>query len=346
MKINEFVCTLGTDPEVFVKGSDGKIIPSWKFLPGKKDPIGWVEAWYGGRVNIYSDGFQAETSNSPTTCIVELSKRIWEALREIERKAKALDSGAKLTLENTPMIDPEVLQNESLENIILGCEPSYNAYGNMGEFPGDPRILLHRFAGGHAHVGNKTLMNKFREVVKMFDKVLGVYFVGAAANFDNPIRRRYYGQAGEHRLPEHGLEYRTLSNCWLTHPGVMHLMFDLLRGSMAAVEEGMSEAFVCGDELAVETINNCDVPMARQIITANADMLKAILASGIRATVYTEALGDEMILMGLHGFEHLIKDPENINKNWNLEGQFAKKGAPHSWQTLIRNYQASNMRPL
>jgi hypothetical protein len=48
-------------------------------------------------------------------------------------------------------------------------------------------------------------------------------------------RRQIYGRAGEYRLPDHGLEYRTLSNFWLRAYPLFSLVMGLSRLAVSVV---------------------------------------------------------------------------------------------------------------
>lgn len=66
-------------------------------------------------------------------------------------------------------------------------------------------------------------------------------------------RRENYGRAGEYRLPDYGLEYRTLSNFWLRDYALMSLMFGMAHLAIATLSQSMDgESFE--DEL-VEVVN-------------------------------------------------------------------------------------------
>jgi Phage phiEco32-like COOH.NH2 ligase-type 2 len=337
---------LGTDPEVFVRDSKGGILPSWKFLPKKGKALEIIthsipflsNGSYAFHdlysVKAYTDGFQAEIAlGSPTNCIATVGFGIRTGLEMILKAARTLDGGAKLTIENTPDIAQKVLDIESDEHVILGCSPSLNAYGVLGDLVYQPRKLRKRFSGGHIHIAT-VHAKRIYDYIRMCDRVLGVYFVGAAAGIDDPFRRKYYGLPGEHRLPKYGFEYRTLSNVWLCHPGIMHLAFNLMRGAIALVDAGMFDAFVCGDELSMETINNCDAAQARKIIKANEALFTAMLACGMGGENYTHLIGSSMLQVAYEGIESVVKNPDDIEKNWHLKKEWGK-GGPTTWSETV-----------
>jgi hypothetical protein len=336
----------GSDPEVFVVDGNGDVIPSWKFLPpkGEAKPVTEVEIDFG--VSAFTDGFQAECVGSGgRTCLQLIVYEIRLGLQNILNKARHHNLTARFTQENTPIVKQEYLENESMENIMLGCSPSHNVYGLMGDFPGNPRKLKYRFAGGHIHISNFCHPDRVERYVKALDKIVGIYFVAAAAGIDNPIRRKYYGQAGEYRKPKWGLEYRALSNAWLIHPAVAHLAFILSRGVINLVDADLDKLIPFGDELTIETINNCDVDFARKIVKANADLLAAIFVNGIqyydyqirlKSTVPSQKKG--LFSLAEKGIRKFIPDVHDWEKNWCLNQkkwpEDRDKASQHEWRLL------------
>jgi len=60
-------------------------------------------------------------------------------------------------------------------------------------------------------------------------------------NLDEPVRREYYGLAGEYRLPPHGLEYRSLSCAWIFHPKAAATILDLARRVVVYATSGEND---------------------------------------------------------------------------------------------------------
>ena len=210
--------SIGTDPELFVFAGE-ELIPAFEFLPSKQEAK--VCFW---------DGFQAEFTTQPDVRTSALLNNIRLGLFAISRRAKQHSLNARLSILNTVKIAPHRLKHARPEHVILGCDPSKNLYKMRGQDAGEGRELEHRFAGGHLHFGLPSTRISFaleQRIVEMLDKVLGIAGTALAGGLDTPLRRRYYGLAGEYRRPKHGIEYRVLSNFWLSHPAIAALVFDL-----------------------------------------------------------------------------------------------------------------------
>jgi hypothetical protein len=349
MALGEYLCNSelrwGSDPEVFVVDGDGEILPSWKFLPPKEKAIFTTPMALDWGVKTFTDGFQAESLNKGGwSCLQLVIYAIRLGLKDILNEARRQHKCSQFTQHNTPIVKKDHLENEPMENVMLGCSPSHNVYGLMGDFPGNPRKLRYRFAGGHIHISQFQHPDRIERYVKALDKIVGIYFVAAAAGIDNPIRRKYYGQAGEYRKPEWGLEYRTLSNAWLIHPAVAHLAFILSRGAINLVDADLDKLIPFGDELTIETINNCDVDFARKIVKANRDLLTAIFMNGIRYYGYavegastTPAQKKGLSTLAEKGILNFIPDVHNWEKNWCLnqpEWPKERDKGSHEWRLL------------
>jgi len=306
---------LGSDPEVFVELA-GEVIPAWKFLGSKTRPDRGPPGAYGNNT-LYWDGFQAEFTTTATPCIAFHVDSVRSGLRGVLEQAHKKYPDASLSLRSVVMVDEETLTkeaNEAPEHVEFGCAPSYNAYGLKGE-PLDGRSTQLRFAGCHIHIGCGVRPEKERiRIVHALDAILGVSCVSLFAEFDNPVRRQYYGLPGEYRTPAHGLEYRTLSNAWLVHPAIMHLVFDLARQAERFGTADLLKHWRSSPDEWVPIIAKHDVDGARRVLTENKTLLTALL----KALYYT---GNETayntILAGAHT---VVEDPKDFVRNWRLGG--------------------------
>lgn len=305
------VSHIGTDPEIFVEDENGAVIPAFDFLWAKTDK----------RLGPYTpfwDGFQAEFRTPSKLCLEELSKSVRNGLISLLMLARGHNPKAKLALKTVVPVSAELLQKEKREHVILGCDPSDNIYGLHGLCVGDARLLDIRFAGGHLHFGQKGLPHTtITEIIKTLDAIAGVVSVSLFGSIENPIRRKFYGLPGEYRLPEHGIEYRTLGNGWLCAPGAMHLMWDIARSAYDIGRRHLRAVWEYDEQEMIETIINGDVKTARKILTANKDLLKGILTS-----VYNYYHPSQSVKWGMRaifeGIEAAVKDPLDVEGNWHL----------------------------
>jgi hypothetical protein len=83
-----------------------------------------------------------------------------------------------------------------------------------------------RFAGGHIHLGYKSVRPEVAEyvVAMLCDLTLGLALVCNGER--QPERRALYGQPGRFRPTPYGLEYRTPSNQWLFSGDLRHALID------------------------------------------------------------------------------------------------------------------------
>lgn len=313
---------VGADPEIFVVDAQDKLLPAFKFLPSKAAPIKESSTPLGHRVGAeaYWDGFQAEFRTTADTCWAYGVDSLQTGLRLIHNAAKAYDAKAKLTLESVIEVPSDYLEGAEDEHVALGCDPSFNAYDKKGKEVASGRLLPIRMSGGHLHFGPETMIGNFftkaaaPEYVKTLDAIVGVACVSLFAELDIPLRREYYGLAGEYRLPAHGLEYRTLSNAWLSHPAIAHLVMDTARLALQLQRANLSGSIVKTDEVVQDIINHCDVKAARKYLDANKPLFASLLRC--KGALY----GKWAWKVFRNGIDVAIDEPRNIEKNWKLEG--------------------------
>lgn len=320
----------GSDPEVFGVDRTGTVVPAWLWT-GEK-----AQGTDGDRTvppKPYWDGWQAEFTLKPWACHAYGVDTIRHGLKACHDALTAKYPGGRLV--GTPLFEiPEgQMAAASDHHVALGCRPSENAYGAFGQIPTNGRQLPVRMAGWHVHMATATMkpVPDPVEVVKMVDRTAGLLSVALLARLEHPLRRMYYGLAGEYRLPKHGLEYRTLSSACLWHPAICHLMLDMSRWGMYIASRGMSKLFQAKDEEVQEAINTLDVPLARRIIRRN----RALFESGLTAMYSSAASLDAIILKGVR--HHIELD---MAGNWKFDGDWeGHSDGPgenyRSWSTSV-----------
>lgn len=216
-------------------------------------------------------------------------------------------------------LDHNIWAHTKPEHSVLGCDPSFNLYGMGGDIPADGTSLPYRFAGGHIHIGHSSLRDKdfAVKVVYNLDRVLGVWGVGAAQKYDQKVRRKYYGLAGEFRLPDHGLEYRTLSNFWLRTPPLFYVTFEIARMVFQATRLGLLDFWVADQMDVIQAINEYDVSVARKILLRNEKLFCKLFeasnlwyrvpmfpgGSSIAATLPKQHFAKKALQVGIEGME-------------------------------------------
>lgn len=369
--IEKLCISMGTDPEVFAF-NENKLLPAFSYLPAKMDSeFENIDSRYHQEKSIRSfwDGFQAEFEiYRGVTCIMQLQSCIRGGLQQVLNKARKKYPGAKLSIKNTVDVEQSLLEQLPEAFVSFGCMPSYNIYKTKPlEIP-DPRLLLKRFAGGHMHFsyimgygdGYSMLKEGFVKPLKeldssigWLDQIAGIWSVGAAANIDDPYRRKFYGRAGEWRgSPEvqkvvynedtedeyteefQHFEWRTPSNFWLSHPAVCGAMFDIARQALRYgyfIKKMDLPKWTSPGLLEVaEIINKCDVKAARQILSENKDTFDWLMSNAGKlyqdlSTAFPSAR-KAIFEMGMEGIEKFIVNPDDIERNWLLNKNYEQAG--------------------
>jgi Phage phiEco32-like COOH.NH2 ligase-type 2 len=347
--------SLGCDPEIFAVHGNGTIFPAWEYMPNEETALATAKDWkllgYGDTAGIvcpevvpaYWDGAQAEFAPWGKSCLEVLHYGTRTGLKAVLDRARMKDAKARLTLQNVVELPEAVLRDTDDKFIQFRCSQSHNVYNDPGDVIQNAREYKYRCAGGHVHIGltRRFTAPAIEQIVRGLDGVLGVAGVSLAAGIDNPERRHTYGRAGEFRLPQHGLEYRVLSNFWLSHPAIAMLVFELARATVRLAESGLFNlCWNAREQETREVINNCDVDGARKVLARNIAVLQGML-DGVWAAA-PAAVGAAMRAFALEtilgGMDVAIKEPFQIEKNWKIdepEGWKAHcRGANDSWQSL------------
>jgi len=256
----------GSDPEVFALDANGIVIPAWKYLKSKKE-----------NPSVFYDGFQAELTTLAGSCHDGQCGAIRAGLLAIRKAARAFDPKATLSSKCVVEIPRSMMLEARDEHAMLGCAPSLNIYGDVPELNIEaPRDLGIRFAGCHIHQGTKVRYQPAVErVIKMLDNIVGVGLTSLLDGLEDPRRRRFYGKAGEYRLPAHGFEYRVPSSAVLCSPTIVYLTLDLVR---AVAHYGLvGGSWKATEAETREAIDQLDVKLARKLLKRNKDTLTVFL---------------------------------------------------------------------
>jgi hypothetical protein len=160
----------------------------------------------------------------------------------------------------------------------FGCDPEFCIYvrGDRGQIMRlEPPVVdpmnPFRTGGGHIHIGHELCLTwgigKPATVVEMLDLFVGVPAICMDHDPTSAARRNLYGGAGTHRIKlEYGLEYRSLSNFWLTSPLLVSTIFDLVNFVLDVVESDKFKEIEFDPETVRSTINKGDRAMAEQML--------------------------------------------------------------------------------
>ncbi len=219
---------LGGDPELFITDKSGKVVGSERIIP----EAGMVRPGSYGASGVVRDGVQAELKWRPDTCRATVGNEISAIFKQLKQSLdKSKEFGA--SFDASVKVDSDELKQLSEAARRLGCAPSINVHN--AEAKVDVKEGFRgRSAGGHIHLGISGYPDMMtdearKRLVKILDIVVGNTCVLIDRDPGQIARRKVYGRAGEHRLPKHGVEYRTLSNFWLRSYQLFSLVMGLSR---------------------------------------------------------------------------------------------------------------------
>lgn len=204
--------TFGCDPEGFIFKGDTPV-PAVGIIPGTKDePYKVKKGW------VQVDGMAAEFNTEPAKTHEEWEENITTVMKELEG---FLPKGHEIRYIPSVVFEPSVFDSAPEYAKALGCQPDFDAWSGGVNPPPNPENPLLRCAGGHLHAGwtkNADLSDiqhilNCQDLVKQYDWVLG----GWSVQHDSDTNRRtLYGKLGACRYKPYGVEYRVLSNFWVT----------------------------------------------------------------------------------------------------------------------------------
>lgn len=224
----------GTDPELFALNDKGEVVGSELFLPPNDKS---TKTSYG---KIIRDGVQVELNPVPSFCREIVGYHIAGLIREASKLASL--KGLTIDIRTATEMKPDNLFSLSPDVRRFGCDASFNTHFDdnpASSLDGD--FYLKRACGGHIHItppksifcsrtlGHSADHDICAQLVPILDIIVGNTCVLFDRDMAEVERRKYYGRAGEYRLPSYGLEYRTLSNFWLHNYTLMSLTFGLTR---------------------------------------------------------------------------------------------------------------------
>lgn len=234
--------SFGTDPE-FMLTHNYELKSAISILPKKENAV-----TRDGH-NYYFDNVLAEIA-------VKLANNKEEALRNVRSALHGLAQviqPAKFIIKASSNYPKRELN--CLDAKIAGCNPEWNVYSLQQVFPPNEDVDLldgyyqfktpFRSAGGHIHIGSDRLQDPMEafSVIRMMDLFLGIPSLFLDTDETSKDRRKIYGHAGSHRIPDYGLEYRALGNFWLSSPEHVALMYDLTEFVLYFVEQKTHERF-------------------------------------------------------------------------------------------------------
>ena len=222
---------IGCDPEVFVKQA-GVFKSAHALIPGDKGHPFRVKK---GAVQV--DGMALEFNIDPAATEDEFLFNV----QEVYQQLCAMVPDYEVVAVPVAHFTQEYMSVQPRESLELGCDPDYNAWERAVNIkPNGERPM--RTASGHIHIGwlspdnySNDTFGDACEVGKQMDVVLGI----PSLFYDDDIERREMcGEAGCIRPKPYGVEYRTLSNKWLSSPALTRWVFRTAQKGMELMDSG------------------------------------------------------------------------------------------------------------
>jgi len=249
---------LGSDPEVFMF-KDGKAVSAHGMVKGdKKNP----QPVRSGAVQV--DGMALEFNTDPAATEEEFLFNVSDVLSQL----KAMVPEYQVVATPVAHFGAEYIAAQPEEAKILGCDPDFNAWTKQENNPPNAELPF-RTGAGHLHLGwtkdakpsDPQHVTMAQELVKQLDFFLGL----PSLIFDSDkMRREMYGKAGAYRPKSYGVEYRTLSNKWLTNESIMKLVYRNAHAAVQSLLTGKAMHKEYGDIQSI--INQSDVKKAKAIM--------------------------------------------------------------------------------
>lgn len=234
--------TFGCDPE-FILANDQGAVSAVAKLPQKDRSLVYRDNYF------YCDNALAEIAIAPQKDKESLIESIKNALRFLFEKVSPLE----ITNKSYDIFHEFELKN--IQSKISNYNPEWSIYDLEEITPPADIINIEdgyieyltntRTAGGHIHLGSDILFQDLNSImaVKMMDLFIAIPSLFLDKQIESKFRRMIYGQAGSHRLPNHGIEYRVLSNFWLMSPSYVSLIYDLCEFVLTFVSNHDYERF-------------------------------------------------------------------------------------------------------
>lgn len=198
---------VGADPEVFAV-KDGQVVSAYGLVPGTKASPFPVD---DGAVQV--DGMALEFNINPAESESDFSCKIDSVFQQLRAMA-----GLELRAQPVAHFSQEYFDAQPPEATERGCDPDYNAW--TGEVNDPPSNDAPMWTGaGHLHLGwveGRRTANH-QEMCEQLGRQMDFYLGLPSLVYDPDMERRsLYGRAGAFRPKPYGLEYRVLSNRWVT----------------------------------------------------------------------------------------------------------------------------------
>lgn len=215
---------IGCDPELFIMSGD-RFVSAHDYLYGDKMMPAPVDK---GAVQV--DGVAAEFNIEPAKNAEEFLTNIMAVTSAMRDIVTSHDSELTLNAIPTATFDDDYWDRIPAENKELGCEPDFNAWRG-GQENRKPNVnVKFRTGGGHIHLGftenkDQTNIAHFNDCIQVTKQLDCALFIPSLLYDADQKRRELYGKMGAFRPKSFGVEYRPLSNAWMSDPELITWVF-------------------------------------------------------------------------------------------------------------------------
>lgn len=253
--------TIGTDPEFFLKYR-GKFVASQPFLGDRKNGTKYNPIKMKCGATVQRDNVAIEFATTPSSSLSGFKKSIHAAMNEVKSmlpKEVELAAVPSVVFTQDQLDHPEALE--------FGCDPDYNAW-TMTENHKPCAVNQNlRSAGAHVHVGHKILLDPLNKIkmIRLMDCFLGLSFTVLDCSLEALKRKELYGKAGAYRPTPYGVEYRTLSNFWLSEDRFIEFVYISVEAALSSIRyEPFAIDYAGGGNRVQEIINSGNSKRAKQ----------------------------------------------------------------------------------
>jgi len=242
------IFSIGADPEIGIcVDGQGQVVPAWDITTGiKQGQKQRIPAKGVDNVDIHADGVALEYNFTPQPTSEAFSRANAIAFKAVTNFVHSVAREKQIPYTIFLLDGVNGYSKETLLHPIaaqIGCDPDYDAYSNTPDIPRvpptpDPNGT--KFFGGHIHIGyNKDLCPPW-----VMARFMDLFITAPLIRHDlQPRRKEYYGQAGIYRSKPYGMEYRTLSNCWVNSNDLTRRIAHNAEQLVSHLEEHPDEMF-------------------------------------------------------------------------------------------------------
>lgn len=251
---------IGQDPEVFLfDNTNNEIISAIGIIPGEKFEPEIIGAGFA----IQTDNILFEYNVPPVSIdnpeeMFKNHQFVWDYVKE-----RYLAKDISIKIQASEIIDDKYLNNKQAR--LFGCDPSLNCWTETFNEKPDNNTNL-RSCGGHVHIGyDNPSMEINIELCKALDLFLGVPSIVLDTTKGSAERKKLYGQAGEMRHANHGLEYRVLSNFHIQSLEYTSWLFKNIQQAIDFINSGYRVSNEESKDI-IDIINNNNIELCREYV--------------------------------------------------------------------------------